>query len=301
MDDLRAADHDADHPVPFLVFAQMGQTAIESIMRLRIPGIGHDQIQPGFHLLVGRLAAGLGTNIGQFHQDFLQRGVQGNRNQAQLAAYQARGAVRDLRHQQEVRRPRLAGTQHALDQKGQVRIVGLIAEKNERPLVIQAGDKGRCAGGANLRRDLGRGQAQRSGHVGATEDLQKEAAVAVRQRAGIGGKRGPAHDFGVIGQGGGPKRIERRGDQAAPGRMGQRPDGIGHLHTFSTHTRQHIAQHAVVKQLTHQRQGRGHTTLLQEIGKGDLVLLGHDPFQEALAKRSPAGKLGQLGTAGTGY
>ncbi len=301
MHDLRAADHDADHAFPFLVFAQQGQASIEAVMRLPIPGIGHEELQPGFHFVVSRLAAGLGTERGQGCEGFLQRGVHGNRDQAQLGAHQARVTVRKLRRQQEMRRPGLGRAQHALDQQGQVRIVGPIAHENERPLVIEAGDKGRRAGGTDLRRNLGGGQAERGGHVGATENLQEKPAVAVFQRASVGGKRRPAHYLGVVGQGGSPERVERGRDQAAPRRVGHGPDGIGHPNTFAIRIRQHVAQRAFVKQFAHQRQGRGQATLLQKIGKRGLVLFGSNPFEKALAECGPAGKLGQLGTASAGH
>ena len=64
MDGFRAADHDAEHPLPFLVFAQVGQAPIEAVMCLLIPGIGQEQLQPGFHLVASRFAAGLGTDRG---------------------------------------------------------------------------------------------------------------------------------------------------------------------------------------------------------------------------------------------
>jgi hypothetical protein len=41
--------------------------------------------------------------------------------------------------------------------------------------------------------------------------------------------------------------------------------------------------------------------LLQEIGKRGLVSVVGHPFEEALAERSPARKLGQLGTASSSH
>ena len=150
-------------------------------MRFPIPGIGHEKLQPGFHFIVSRLAARLGSDGGQGREGFLQRCVQGNRDQAQLGPHQARVAVRKLRRQQEVLHPGLARAQHALDQQVQVRIIRPIPHKNQRPLVIEAGDKSRRTGGTDLCRNLGGGQAERGRHVGTTENLQQKATVAMFQ------------------------------------------------------------------------------------------------------------------------
>jgi hypothetical protein len=83
--------------------------------------------------------------------------------------------------------------------------------------------------------------------------------------------------------------------------VGHGPDGIRHPNAFAIRIRQNVAQRAFVKQLTHESQGRGQATFLQKIGKRGLVLVVSNPFEKALAERSPAGKLGQLGTASTGY
>jgi len=236
-------------------------------MRLPIPGIGHEKLQPGFHFIVSRLTARLGSDGGpRPARVSCKDASRETGDQASSAPHQARVAVGKLRRQQEVRHPGSRSRPSTRwTSRFKFRIIRPIPHKNQRPLVIEAGDKSRRTGGnrslPESRRGTGRARPARRhdrksaaesdrGHVPMSWRWQQNAVRLVTSASSASAVAQSASNVVVI--------SPRQGAWATV------LMASGTRMPFAIRIRQNVAQRAFVNSFTHESQGGGQATLSAE-------------------------------------